>query len=218
MDNIQPNFYINNPNNQSLPPTPKWWQTKKLGFLLVGLIILGEVVWSVYTLATPAKPAQNKPIAQTKTNSETKSASSISLVGPSSAKVDQEFKVDVKIDTQGALADGIDLVVKYDPNLLEVVDSQTPMVINKIFSNYPANTVDSQAGIINVSATSSPGDPSFSGQSVLGSVSFRAKKAGIAAVSLEFTKGSTTDSNVVETTSGNDILEKVNNLDVAITN
>jgi hypothetical protein len=214
---IQPNFYINNPNNQSAPPK-KWWQTKKIGLAIVGIIILGEVVWSIFALSSPTANSTKNTNSKTSQAEVNKSASVISLVGPNSIKAGEEFKVDVKIDTQGALADGMDLVIKYDPKFIEVVNPEVPMVLNKIFSNFPVNSADATSGLITVSAVSSPGDPSFSGQAVLGSLNFKAIQLGPTSISLDFTKGSTTDSNVVETTSGNDILEMVNNLDITINN
>ncbi len=216
---MDPQTYIS-PNNQPSSPS-KWWQNRKLWIGLVGVIIFAEVVWSIYTLSKPlSQPAQKAPAFETEEVQTTVSpkSASFSLLGPVTTRIDETIKVDVHMDVSGAAADGLDLVIKYDPTALEVVNAQAPMVLGQAFPNYPDNSADLESGLITVSAVSTPDSPGFSGQTVLGSISFKAKKLGNTSLTLDYTKGSTKDSNIVETTTGDDILNKVTNLDIKISN
>jgi len=152
------------------------------------------------------------------------SSNSIAL-SPSSGsfKVGQTFDTNILIDTGGKTIDGVDILyLRFDPKILEVVDSdsKTPGVQIKqgtLFSMYLGNTVDNSAGKISISGLVQPGSGGFMGSGVFATITFKAKAAGNAKVSFDFTPGSTRDANMAEHGTAKDILEKVINANYTIT-
>ena len=187
---------------------------KKPLLIIAGILVLVEVIWGVYTLTR--QPPKN-PLSQTPTSSIQPSPSGslglVTLQGPTQVKVGEIFKVDMELTTNSP-TDGTDLIVKYDPKVLELVlDGTKASTPGKTYQDYPANSVDPN-GVITVSGVTL--NKGFVGQGLFGSLNFKAKTKGLTKVNLDFTPGSTTDSNITESSSGKDILGKVSNLEVTI--
>ncbi len=208
-----------NPNS-NIPAPKKWWQTKKVLFVIVGLIVLAEVLWSLYSLSKSSPKLVQKTEVQNnqQPSPAPKTPATMSLLGPSKVRLNEDFKVEVRLSVPETSADGVDLIIKYDPKLLDVVNLSSPMTVGTIYPAYPVNSVDQALGEIIVSGTSSLDSNGFTGQGILGSISFKAKKLGQTSISLVFDKNSTQESNIVETKSGHDILEMVENLELSVSN
>lgn len=188
--------------------------TKRNIFILLSVVILAEVIWAGWTLFKPTPPpelttqsavVQSKPVT-------------ITLQSPKTQlSVGEKFTVSINIFSD-KLTDGTDLIILYDPKILSVEGQGTakvPVLLGTLYSDYPINKLDDTAGRITVSGISNkPGGVNPSG--LFGSVIFQAKSPGLAKISLDFTAGSTADTNVTETGSGKDVLEKVNNLEIKI--
>ena len=172
---------------------------KALVFVAVSALIVVELVWGINYLKTvpqPAAPAK---------------AESGALLGFSPAqkivRVGEEFEVKLILDTKGVATSGTDVIISYDPKVVEIPQVRPGLLYQK----YPVNEVDTAGGKIGFSAIATPPKP-FSGKGTLAYLKLKVLKAGTVTLSIEFVKGETTDSNVVQARSGGkDILDKVIN-------
>ena len=118
----------------------------------------------------------------------------------------------VRIFTGGNNTDGTDLIIGYDSNMLEVATASVTK--GSIYGDYPLISVS--GGKIAISGISI--DSTFNGVGVLANLNFTAKQTGQTTLSVDYTAGKTTDSNIIETGSGKDILDQVTNLELIIDN
>ncbi|OGY23921.1 MAG: hypothetical protein A2Y57_04270 [Candidatus Woykebacteria bacterium RBG_13_40_7b] len=133
-------------------------------------------------------------------------AATLSL-SPSSGTVGEgyEFKVQVIVDTQGVQTDGTDVFLFYDDDKLTLTSSDITQ--GSFYSLYPTKTVS--AGVIKIDAQANTGGPYPSGKGTVATLNFTAKAQGAGAVEFDFTEDSTTDSNVVEHGTSQDVLVSV---------
>lgn len=142
-------------------------------------------------------------------------AATLSL-SPSSSSfgVGSLFTVRVVLDTSGVAIQGVDLdYLSYNPSLLEVQDadssqSGTQIIAGSLMPVTVVNSVDPNAGRVLFSQITAGGG-NYTGNGTLTQISFRAKAAGQASVTINFTPGSTSDSNVASF--GSDVLSSVTN-------
>lgn len=203
---------MDNPsNNRSLMGKIKYlFSGPRIIFAILGIIMLAEVVYAVKTLTIPVSPPP-VPVAKTVAQS---SAGRISLnATKTSVKVDETIPVSVMIDTGGHTISGVDLIVRFDPKVLEVVPGG--LIKGKILDEYPLLTSDADLGLVSVAGTSSL-DRGFSGTGQFASLNFRAKAPGRTSLTVDFKVSATTDSNLVDSTTSKDILGSVSSLEVEI--
>lgn len=114
-----------------------------------------------------------------------KSLPSLTLNSPKvNLKVGEKFATNIDINTAGFPIYGAELVLTYDPALLELVGTAKP---GKLFVDelVLANRVDPKKGTIVLSlGTFTP----FSGQGLFGSLEFATKKPGSARISFDLTQ------------------------------
>lgn len=192
-------------------------------FAIVGVVVLAEIVWAVFSLTRPLpSPAQNTPKIITppteKSTSIAADEASIKLTGPPEYSVGSVAKLDIHI-TSSEPTDGADIIIKYDPKALEVVPAAgaaqaDAVAVGKLYKDYPTNEFDEEKGLIFVSGLTPPNAKGFSGQGVFGSVSFKVLKSGASRVDIEFSPDSTKDSNIISTKTGKDILTAVAGLNI----
>lgn len=121
-----------------------------------------------------------------------------------------DFSVNVNVDTGGAITDGTDAILLYDPTRLTVAS----ITSGKIYADYPSNDIDQNVGKITISGLSSVSTP-FTGKGTLATVNFSVKdSAPLGATKIHFdfdpnNKNKSTDSNVVERETVVDVLESV---------
>lgn len=182
----------------------------KVLFAILAIILLAEVVYAVRVLTSPPPPPpQQRPV-----ESKKEVGGKISLTAPkNSFAVNESVPVAVVIDTGTKRVDGMDVIVRFDPKTLEA--STAGLVKGKIFDDYPEAAVDAKLGVVSISGISSLAS-SFQGTGQLALVNFKAKAKGKTSLVIEYQKGATTDSNMVETGTSKDILEGVGNLDLEI--
>lgn len=118
------------------------------------------------------------------------------------------FSVDINVDTGGAQTDGTDVILFYEPAKLAV----TSITNGTIYSDYPTANADG-SGKITISGVSSVSSP-FSGSGKLATVNFNVPTGVTGATTLKFDfapsdKTKTTDSNVVQRGTVQDILTSV---------
>lgn len=125
---------------------------------------------------------------------------SLTLLGPREVQVGREFLINVDLETE-ALVDGVDVVLQFDPKILEA-KAASP---SALFPTYPFIKFDNQNGRAEVSATTKINQP-FKGEGSLVTVSFVLKTPGETSIILLAEEENTTDSNIAEHQTGRDLL------------
>lgn len=209
-------MYTNNQvNNQSgnrpvLQKIKNLFSGPKIIFIVLGIVILVEIVYAVKVLTVPTPPSPSSP----KSVALSPSAAKISLT---SAKltyaVGEIIPVAVVVNTGGRSVDGVDLIVRFDPKVLEIVSGS--LARGKIFSEYPLLAGDTKAGLISISGVSNA-NSSFTGQGEFALLNLKAKLPGRVTLAIDFQKGTTTASNLVEASTSKNILDTVDNLELQI--
>lgn len=132
------------------------------------------------------------------------------------------FEVAINLDTGGVATNGTDAILRFDPNTLQVVDANnssegTQVLAGSLYSNTTYNVVDNGAGKISFSGTKTGNSTGYSGSGTLATITFQALKAASAsAVTFDFTRNTTSDSNVIGSDS-TDLLTSVTNGSYTIT-
>lgn len=129
--------------------------------------------------------------------------------------VGEIIPVQVKISTGGVNIGGTDLVIKYDPLLLEASGSGV-LVTGEVYPEYPVAFADTKKGVISISGISSLNKAGFNGSGVFATLNLKAKKAGTTSLVIDYTPGGTADSNMTRDNSPEDVLEAVYNLDLVV--
>ena len=208
---------LNTPNITNLPniptPPPNLPKNKRWIYLVAAIavvVIVVELVWAYTVFYIPSQQAQEQPLAVIPV--ETPKGASISLTTPQ-ASVSIGSTFDVNIDVASTImTDGTDLIITYDPTLLQVND---PVFTSGLYTEYPVNKVDPKTGIITLSGISSETSGVLASGN-MGYIQFKAIATGSADISIKYLPGATNESNVIETGTGRDILNTVNNLEVNI--
>lgn len=181
---------------------------KNLIFILVGILLI--ILVSVFYVL--ARTGKIKPFASALVPTLSLSPSSGTYT------LGQTFEVNILLDTAGKSVDGVDVhYLNYNPKALEVQDADAAAAgvqirQGSLFPTYIGNTVDTANGRISVSGIVSPGGNGFSGAGTFATVVFKALAASpTSAVTIDYTSGLTTDSNIVEHGTVTDVLAAVIN-------
>ncbi len=194
----------------------------KIIFIVLSMVIVGELIWGVWYLTKPRPQIktqgdkliilepQEQPAIEVKLNSKTKEL-----------RVGDTLKVDIVLAGNADGIVGMDLLLKYDPKSLSLVSAPTSFASGNIFPEYLGENINPSQGIFSISGTSI--DPiSISEEDdededkVFGSLSFKALKSGNTLLQISYQKGSTTETNVMQASSGLDVIDKIRNLSVKI--
>jgi len=141
-------------------------------------------------------------------------------ISPSSGVYDtgSTFAVDILLDTAGQEIDGVDIFyLNYNPAFLEVIDADSSIPGKQItngdvFDIYVGNSVDEDEGKISISGIVSPGGTPFSGSGTVATINFQAlSQRAETDLTFDYVADATTDCNVAEHETGNDILGGVTN-------
>lgn len=186
--------------------------TRRTIFVVLAIIVVVELVWAAWILSkspTPitSKTTTSKPVAQKPTEVTLK-------VDKASLKVGEKVTVSISLFSDKA-TDGTDLIISFDPKYLTPDQVINPVKVGTVYTSYPTNSLGSQKDRIIVSGITNQTNGVVP-QGVFGSIVFTARAPGKTLVNLDFTPGSTADSNVIESKTGKDLLEKVNNLELNI--
>ncbi|MDP2874219.1 MAG: cohesin domain-containing protein [bacterium] len=121
------------------------------------------------------------------------------------AKVGEAFPLNVYLNTIGQEVEAADVVIKYDPEKLELVDNTVKPGL--VLENYTGLTVDARKGFATIKASGG----SYKGvRGKLAEVSFRPKAAGSTTVELYFQSGGLQECAVWSQASKADILKATN--------
>ncbi len=202
--NIQKNSF------SPLKSVPRSGAILRFIFLGLGLILLVELIYAIKVLTLPASPSIKRIAMQSvQLNKKT-----ITLSAPQNIyRINEVIPVTATIDTGAQLVDGVDLLIHYDPKILEVTSSG--LIKGRILEEYPTMTADASKGLISISGISNLRS-GFKGKGQFAIINFKAKALGKTALNIDFNAGSTTDSNLVEAGTSKDILERVVNLELVV--
>lgn len=117
--------------------------------------------------------------------------------------VGQQFQSKIFLDTQGTNTAGVDVLLKYDPELIKITNVQNGNIYNK----YVGQKIDNDIGSFGLSGIVALDDESgFSGSGTFAIVVFEGIKPGTASVDFDFSPGVSSDSNVAAMSSVDDSL------------
>lgn len=186
--------------------------TRKTLFIILGVVVVAEVIWAGFMLTRPTtQPPETEPVILP---DQIEKETVISLT-TTKKNLRVGENIDVAIDLSSSKkTNGSDLIINYDPAKLTIKNPNSPVIKGSVYSSYPVNGVDVRVGKITVSGISEGGAVMADG--LFGVVTFTAKAVGPTSVSMEFSPGSTTDTNVIESETGEDVLERVENLELNI--
>lgn len=126
------------------------------------------------------------------------------------------YSANIVLDTAGAQTDGVDAVIDYDPSRYTI----TSLTKGTLYPDYPA--LDYQNSKISISGIAAPTQPySNSGGATFATINFTIPQnapTGAANLNFEFSPGSTTQSNVVQTGTIAQLLSNVVNGNYTIVN
>lgn len=191
---------------------------KKVIFMILGLMVIAELIWAGWTVLKPAPIPQPVVIEETPVLVDFNRKASITLaVAIPVVKVKDSFDVQVSVNATSE-TDGLDVILKYDPQLLTVEASGTakqPVQVTSLYDEYPVNKVDEKAGLITLSGISTKND-GIMPNGLLGTIKFTAKAVGTTEIKLNYSANQSTDSNVTAHGDGQDILDQPNDLTIDI--
>jgi hypothetical protein len=114
--------------------------------------------------------------------------------------VDEEFTVDILLNTESTATDGVDIhYLNFDATKLEAQS----VTAGSLYSSTPVNTIDNTNGRIDFSQITS-GGTTYNGSGTLATVTFKVIAEGSAPLSFSYTSGQTSDCNVAS--NGSDVL------------
>lgn len=188
--------------------------------IVVGVLVLALLCFIVYQIYSAFQLFANpKSLQSIKSNIAASSTPTLSLVLKNSQlAVGNQVQIPISLNTAGKKIIGVDVVIKYDPQMLQATNSGTIRVFQpgKLFDEYPIATADPTRGQILVSGIASIGKNGFNGVGVLGTLSLTTLKAGQTTLKFDYLPNGTTDSNMIEQTTGDDILGGVEDLTLTI--
>lgn len=220
----QSNIFVpaGTPRPSGPPPLPKnKLLTARNIFIFLGIIIAAELVYGLFLINrqsattsnnTPADIPGGGGILNLPVAPEVGKGVLVLLADKKEVQIGEIVSVSVQVNSP-AVTEGVDVVAKFDPALLSAIDGDVHP--GTIFSRYPLASVD-PAGIVRISGIATPGTIGFSGKDIFAIVNFKALEKGVAKITLDFTPGSTADSNIVDSESSKDLLEEVGNLEITI--
>lgn len=185
-----------------------WLRGPKIIFIILAVIILVEVILAVRYLgqSAPPPPPKLQPISGGRI---------VLIADKKDYKAGENIVVSVRVSTGGQTTYGTDLVLRFDPKVLEA--SNAAVTQGRIYSEYPMKSVDSKEGIVRISGINSAGKSSgFNGVGIFAAVNFKAASSGKTTLRIDFTPDLTSDSNILGAKDAKDILEEVFNLDLNI--
>lgn len=189
----------------------------KIIFVILGIILLGELIYAIKVLTQPALVS---PPPSAQSGVQITPGKIFLIANKTNVNIKDALPVSVAIDTGGHKVNGVDLIVHYDPKVLEATVGGITKGI--IFDEYPSVTIDPVQGLIAISGIDNTNnsynskDINIMGGSFV-TLNLRAKASGKTQLTVDFKgKGSTTDSNLVEMGTAKDILEQVGNLELTV--
>ena len=125
-----------------------------------------------------------------------------------SVALNEQFTLNILLDTANAETDGADAIITYDSLYLTPISASLGSLYDTVVTN---STSTSNKVILSAVAS---GNTNYSGSGTFATVTFKAIKAGSTDVSFNYISGATTDSNI--TSNQADVLSSVNSTTITI--
>lgn len=210
MDNFNVQIYNQQNQPKAFEKIKNFLTIPKVIFIILGVIILIELISAIRILTAPVSPVLSKvnPVSVKPTDGKI-------LLGTSKTNfhIGEMVPIAVTIDTGGHGIAGADLILHFDPQVLEATSGSA--IKGKTFDDYPLVSVNAKNGLVSISGIDNLNNH-FKGTGLFAMINFRAKAAGQTQLTIDFQKGSTTSSNLVDVTSSKNILGQVNSLQLKI--
>lgn len=194
----------------TLKGTRKLITGAKVVFTILALVVIAELI---YTIKVFVSPVVVPPLPQVRTSAGSNIARISLSADKLSYKMDELINIQVIVNTGIRRIIGTDLIVRFDPQILEV--NKDGLTKGRIFDEYPQIIADNDKGLISISGVSSLGN-SFKGSGQFATLNFKAKASGKTMLAVDFKKNSTALSNLVELSSSKNILDTVDDLDLQV--
>lgn len=194
---------------------------KKLVLLCLAIVILIESFWA-FSYIKSANMIKLPLITQLMEKPKEKIASMSLTPSNIQAKVGENFEISVDVDMLNRTVNGIDAVIKYDPQMLEVVDadndaSGTQVSTGTIFNTLLINSVDPLEGKIFVTGSRiSTTDEPVNGVGTIAKISLVSLQAGNTTLEILYDPQKSNLSNVTESKTSKNILTHINNVQITI--
>lgn len=184
----------------------------KILYIVLGTVILIELIIGFRVITNPTSLIN--PLPNPNHLAPASLAKFTLISDKKSYKAGSKITVNINMDTASQLTDGADVVLQFDPKVLEA--SPSDIIFGNVYDEYPAKEVNPELGTIRISGISKIGQTGFRGSGLFASVKFSGIKASQTKIAVDFTPGNTADSNIVESSSTKDILHSVENLNLTI--
>lgn len=198
---------------ETVKSNKKWFLTWRIIYPILGIVIIIESYIYFKPLLSPLpKPSVVKNQSQKLILSK---GGEIQLFSSKvNFQVGDKVPVTIKISTGGYTTIGADLVLRFNPKILNA--QSTDFIRGKIYNEYPLIDVNSKDGVVRISGVATNVNQGFNGIGQLGTINFKAKQPGKASIIVDFSKGKTSDSNIMRAKTSEDILGSVTNLNLTI--
>lgn len=188
--------------------------------VILVLVVLVELAWGAMALFQ--KPSKVSTIDTTKPAAvtpqvEPKAAALMVQADKKELKVGEVATFTITISSTTAIK-GTDTILSFDPKLFTLDKTSTTSAMVKVgtlFDTYQENQIDEKKGTIVIAGINESTDGKKV-DGVLGTFTLKAKAKGVAKLDFVFSPGHTTDSNVVESKSGDDVLQQVKGVELII--
>lgn len=198
---------------------------KKIGVvygLLVVLILVALFIrfWQGKNIKTPTSTTTNQiPIAKNydviPTVVKSPLTGKISLqANSSSIKIGETGNLSILFEAPGSKLDGIDIVLRYDPRIINVLGFSE----GNYFKLYPRKDINNDLGVVKVTALDSASSSVLSQEKTeLGTIQFRAKTAGVSQVNFDFITGATGQTVLTQQGTSQNILGSASGVTIRVT-
>ena len=144
--------------------------------------------------------------SHTKASDQVASLSFSPATGEYTYSAGATYPVGIVLDSAGKSVDGVDVIIKFDPKMAQVVSSK--VAATNLFQEFPQNLIDNTLGQIKFSALTFNSRPVTG---IIGTFTFKPLAKGTVNLTFDYIFGSTKDSNVAEHGSAKDVLGQVTN-------
>ncbi len=176
--------------------------------LLIGIVILRN------QRSTQLRQQIDQPVSTSDVGQEESMGIMQVNLSETQIQVGDIVTAQVTMQTRDIPLFGSDAILKYDPLYLQVTD-EDDFIMGDYFQNYPRRENDSENGMIKVTGFFQ-GEGDLTDPRELFSVSFRALQEGQTTLAMDFEKGTTNTSTLVEQGTSKNILDEVFNADLTI--
>lgn len=194
---------------------------KTIILIVLGVILAIEALWAFNVLSSKKSPGTTTLSLIPELPSKQIAVLSVEPIAVNTL-VGEQFTQVISVDLGEREVNGIDAVILFDPNLLQVVDSdvETPGIQTANGDLFPSllfNDVDNQEGVVTITASRiSPETPVLSVNGILAAITFEAINPGETSIEIVSDTSSTSTSNVTEAKTSENILTTVVNATITI--